>query len=80
MDVPSTGVWLRLSRNGNTFTGLYSDNGLVWNEIGRVEISMAGTVRAGMLVSSGVPGVLAGASFSTTRVVPKVDVRATALV
>jgi rhamnogalacturonan endolyase len=70
IEMPSmgVGVWLRLARTGNTFTGLYSKNGLIWKTIGSADVSMSSSVRSGFVVSSGVSGVQAGAVFGATRI------------
>lgn len=46
-------IWLRLVKNGSTFTGYYSYDGNTWNEAGTTSIpDVAATQDAGMFVSS----------------------------
>ena len=40
--------WLRVSRSGDVFTGQYSTDGQTWIEVGKAEVSMSETVRAGV--------------------------------
>jgi regulation of enolase protein 1 (concanavalin A-like superfamily) len=44
--------WVRLTRNGSTFTGEISANGTNWTSIGTATVSMANSVLVGLVVSS----------------------------
>jgi regulation of enolase protein 1 (concanavalin A-like superfamily)/uncharacterized membrane protein len=44
--------WVRVVRNGSTFTGYFSSDGVNWTQQGTVGISMASNVYIGLVVSS----------------------------
>jgi hypothetical protein len=44
--------WVRLVREGDTFTGYHSDNGDSWNEIGNTTVVMSHDVYLGLAVTS----------------------------
>ncbi|AWB45793.1 hypothetical protein DCC85_17435 [Paenibacillus sp. CAA11] len=44
--------WLKLSRKGNTFTGLVSSDGKRWQKVGSVQIPMSRQVYIGMALSN----------------------------
>jgi regulation of enolase protein 1 (concanavalin A-like superfamily) len=49
----STPIWLRLVRNGTTFTGSYSTDGNTWTTVSSATVSTAtGAEDAGMFTSS----------------------------
>jgi regulation of enolase protein 1 (concanavalin A-like superfamily) len=50
--------WVRLERNGTTFTAWHSENGTSWTQIGSVTISMGIDVYVGLAVTSHNDGVL----------------------
>jgi alpha-galactosidase len=58
----TTPVWLRLVRNGSTYTGYYSTNGSTWQEVGSETLSGQTTTQdAGLFLSShatGNPGLV----------------------
>jgi len=58
-------VWLRIVRNGNVFTGWYSDDGKSWINPPQNDhtLSMADPVLVGICLTSHVSGVLATATF-----------------
>jgi len=63
--------WVKLTRQGNTFTGYHSTDGVNWVSItegdstsSSVEIQMAGTVYIGLVVTSHVSGLPCAAEFS----------------
>jgi regulation of enolase protein 1 (concanavalin A-like superfamily) len=56
--------WLRLERVGSTFKSYHSSNGTSWTLIATSTVSMTGTVRAGLAVTSHVAGTLATAVFT----------------
>jgi parallel beta-helix repeat protein len=57
-------TWLRLERAGNTFRSYHSSNGTSWTLIATATVTMTGTVRAGIGVTSHVAGTLAQAVFT----------------
>lgn len=60
--------WVRLVRNGNTFTASVSSNGTTWTGAGSDTIAMATTVNIGLAVTSHVAGTLATATFDNVSV------------
>jgi regulation of enolase protein 1 (concanavalin A-like superfamily) len=48
----SAPYWVRLVRNGNTFTGYRSPNGTTWTQQGTTTISMGSTVYVGLALTS----------------------------
>ncbi|HEY9138275.1 MAG TPA: DUF1349 domain-containing protein, partial [Terriglobus sp.] len=44
--------WIRVVRNGSTFTGYYSADGVTWTQQGTVTFSMASSAYIGLVVSS----------------------------
>ena len=54
--------WVRLERNGTTFTAWHSENGTSWTQIGSVTISMGTSVYVGLAVTSHNDGVLTTAT------------------
>jgi hypothetical protein len=56
-------VWLRLSRTGGAVVAEVSPDGRQWNALGRANVNLGRSVRAGMLVASGSPDTLAMARF-----------------
>jgi glucose/arabinose dehydrogenase len=62
-------VWLRIVRNGNTFTSYYSGNGTSWTAVGSATtISMPSTISIGLAVSSHVSATLATGTFDGVTV------------
>ncbi len=61
------GSWIRLKRNGNTFTSFRSDNGSNWTIAGTDTISMSDTVYAGLIVCSGNETDITKGVFSDLR-------------
>lgn len=61
-------VWLKLVRNGSTYTGYYSTDGTTWNTVGAATLTGQSTTQdAGMFVSShstGSPGTVDFNGFS----------------
>ena len=47
------GTWLKLTRKGNVFTGSVSNDGLVWQEVGKVTVELPETVYVGFAVDAG---------------------------
>jgi poly(3-hydroxybutyrate) depolymerase/regulation of enolase protein 1 (concanavalin A-like superfamily) len=66
---PSTPVWLKLSREGNTFTGFYSTDGSSWYQAGTVNLTLPVETLAGMFVFSGVNGSLSTTVFDNATII-----------
>ena len=47
---PTVPYYLKLIRNGSTFTAYRSSNGTSWNSVGSITISMASSIFVGMVV------------------------------
>jgi alpha-galactosidase len=66
----TTPVWLRLVRNGSTYTGYYSTDGTTWQQVGSETLpGQASTQDAGLFLSShatGDPGLVYYSGFSVT--------------
>ena len=60
--------WVRLIRSGNTFTGYFSYDGVVWTEFGSATIAMGSTVYAGLAVTSASSTVLDTAMLTNVSV------------
>ena len=69
-DFPGEPVWLRLTRDGNVYTGWTSDDGETWTTHGPaegVELALEQTGMLGIALSSGSNDYLAEASFSNVE-------------
>ena len=55
--------WLRLGRTGSTFVGEWSNDGLTWTEIGRVDVTMQEFAAGGLVLTSHDNARLATATF-----------------
>jgi regulation of enolase protein 1 (concanavalin A-like superfamily) len=55
--------WVRVVRNGDTFTSYYSPDGVNWAQQGTISISMASNAYIGLVVSSRASAELATATF-----------------
>jgi hypothetical protein len=53
-----TPVWFRIVRRGNVFTGLYSADGVAWNQLASMTIAMSTTLQIGLAVVSRMNGSL----------------------
>jgi regulation of enolase protein 1 (concanavalin A-like superfamily) len=60
--------WVRVVRNGSTFTGYSSPDGVNWTQRGTVSISMASNVYIGLVVSSRNNSQLCTATFDNVSV------------
>ena len=60
--------WVRVVRNGSTFTGYFSPDGVTWTQQGTVSISMASNVYIGLVVSSRSNSQLCTATFDNVSV------------
>ncbi len=47
------GIWLKLNRNGDVFTGSISNDGQTWKPVGEVTVKMPETVYVGFAVEAG---------------------------
>jgi regulation of enolase protein 1 (concanavalin A-like superfamily) len=63
-----TPYWIRVVRNGSTFTGYFSPDGVSWTQQGTVSISMASSVYVGLVVSSRSTSQLCTATFDNVSV------------
>jgi hypothetical protein len=64
----AAGVWLKLSRSGNTFTAYWSSNGSSWNTIGSRAISISTNAKAGLAALSHNFLTTGGAQFSNVSI------------
>ncbi len=72
-DVANTPVpqWVKVTRNGSTFTAQYSSDGVAWTDFAvtpAVTITMANDVLIGLAVTSHLAGSVCGAKFSNVSV------------
>jgi hypothetical protein len=58
-----TPVWFRIVRRGNVFTGSYSSDGIVWNQVASMTFTMSPTLQVGLAVVSRLNGTLTTGSF-----------------
>lgn len=65
---PAAPEWLKLARNGNTFTAYYSTNGTAWTSAGSVSVTMATTADVGLAVLSHAAGTLCTATFDNVSI------------
>jgi alpha-tubulin suppressor-like RCC1 family protein/regulation of enolase protein 1 (concanavalin A-like superfamily) len=72
-NVSATGVtapvWLKLVRNGNTFTGYRSSDGVTWTQVSSQSVTMATNVLVGLAVTSKANTVLCTSNFSNVEVI-----------
>lgn len=69
-------VWLRLDKQDGLVIGYYSQNGVAWTEVGRVNTSLPRENYVAMAVSSHDAGQVASAQFRQFQVEKKVTVTA----
>jgi regulation of enolase protein 1 (concanavalin A-like superfamily) len=60
--------WVRIVRNGSTFTGYVSSNGTTWTQVGVDTNPMATVVQVGLAVSSDYNPVLGTATFDNVQI------------
>ncbi len=60
--------WLKLIRIGNEFSGYTSEDGVLWDFIGRATINMSGQVYVGMAVTAHNNGALSTAVYSNVEI------------
>jgi hypothetical protein len=63
-------VWVRLARNGPTFTGTYSTDGVTWMTIGSVDVDFLQDAAAGVALTSHTTAARATAVFENVYVEP----------
>lgn len=68
--------WLKLTRNGSTFTAYYSSNGTTWTTYTSTSVTMATTAFAGLAVTSGSNSALNTAAFDNVTVASGILARA----
>lgn len=69
--VPAPGhTWLRLTRNGNVFTGFTSHNGVNWSQAFSVNLILNNCVRVGLLAQGLNPASTAQAQFTNVSGFP----------
>lgn len=61
------GVWMRLTRSGDRFTGELSFDGTDWSLVGAYELPFDETLQIGLAVTSHAEGALATAEFTNPR-------------
>ena len=66
-------IWLKLVRNGNTFTPQFSTNGTSWTSMTDGTFTLNSSVLVGMCVTSKNDGVLATATFDNVSVTTSVS-------
>ena len=64
----SAPYWVKLVRNGNTFTGYQSSDGVNWVQVGSYTVNMPNTVYIGLAVTSTNKEVLCTATFDNVVV------------
>ncbi|HEV7300777.1 MAG TPA: discoidin domain-containing protein [Tepidisphaeraceae bacterium] len=71
--IPSGATYLRLTRNGNVFSGFYSTNGTTWSPVAAGQtIAMPTQIQAGLAVTSHVNTSLATATFDNVSATPAI--------
>ncbi|MCW1923070.1 tandem-95 repeat protein [Luteolibacter arcticus] len=60
--------WVRLTREGNTFTSYISANGTTWTQLASANISMSGNYSLGMAACSGASGTTVASVFDNVSV------------
>ncbi|NJM16326.1 MAG: hypothetical protein HC896_13965 [Bacteroidales bacterium] len=61
----SAPIWVRLNRNGSTFTGYQSGNGSAWTQIANTNIAMGTNILVGLCVTSHNNGTLCTSEMSS---------------
>jgi regulation of enolase protein 1 (concanavalin A-like superfamily) len=62
--------WVRLTRNGNTFTGSMSADGVTWTVVGTREVAMPATIYVGLAVCASNNATTTTVVFEQVTVVP----------
>jgi hypothetical protein len=60
----NTPVWLKLTRLGDNFTGIYSLDGVNWKQVGACSMAFPESAQAGVLVTSATKGKMATGIFA----------------
>jgi hypothetical protein len=66
---PTAPYWVKLVRNGSTFTGYYSANGTTWTKEASTTITMTGTAYIGLFIVSQSNSAASIATFSNISLV-----------
>ncbi len=61
-------IWLKMTRNGNSFASSYSSDGTNWSQIGATQITMSNNVYAGLCLSSHTAGTIAEATVDNVSI------------
>ena len=64
--------WVRIVRNGSTFTMYRSSNGSTWTQVNSTSITMSNTIFVGLIVCSRVVGTLNTSTFTNVQVIQAV--------
>jgi len=65
--------WVRLVRSGNAFTGYCSPDGVNWTQVSATNITMAGSIRAGLAVCSHDNTALNTSTFADVSIATSVN-------
>jgi VCBS repeat-containing protein len=60
----STPVWVKIVNSGSTYSGYYSTNGSTYTLVGSANVTLSGSMQAGLFVASGSSSALGTASFT----------------
>jgi hypothetical protein len=60
----STPVWVKIVNSGSTYSGYYSTNGSAYTLVGSANLTLSGSMQAGLFVASGSSSALGTASFT----------------
>jgi hypothetical protein len=60
--------WVRLRRDGDTFTGFVSPDGVTWTQVGTDTVAMNDTVHVGLSLTSHADGTLGNATFDNVTI------------
>jgi len=71
-------IWLKLVRNGNTFTPQFSTNGITWTSMTSGSFTLNANVLVGLCVTSKNDGVLATGSFDNVSVTTSISLSSAA--
>jgi regulation of enolase protein 1 (concanavalin A-like superfamily) len=70
---PKAPTWVKLTRNGSSFSAFYSADGQAWTFVGSRTINMAASVEVGLCLTSHDDAQLATATFDNVTVTPFTD-------
>lgn len=79
--IPTFPVYLRMVRQGNTFTAFHSGNGTNWTQLGASQtVAMGQTIFVGLAVTSHNDGVINNSTFENVELIPSNPLMANAIV